>query len=513
MKKTILILPLLILFYYGCNDDETPNIDMDIVENLSVIVNPSGVAPLTAQLLIQTSVDASVEITIQGKNGANSNVTHHFSNVGKTHDLMVLGLYADYDNPIHLAFFNENSVKIDEETFSIQTDPLISALPQIEINTVNESQMTPGMHFVNYLGHNGVPFPPRPFMFDNFGDIRWYLDFSSNEILDYSFSDVGMFRLQNGNLIFGDRFFPAIYEVDMYGVIQNTWNLTGYSFHHTVIEKPDGNLLVTVNDDAKTTEEDIILELDRNSGQIVRLWDLTISLDPTRKVWDTNLADITKDWFHANALFWDEADNTLIVSGRTQGVVKLTTDNEVVWILAPHKGWNTAGNGNDLNQYLLQPLDAQGNPIQDQLVLEGDINHPDFEWNWYQHGPTKLPNGNLLLFDNGDNRNYLGLPTYSRAVEFKIDETNKTVQQVWQYGKERGEETYSRVVSKVQYFSNENNVLFTPDAVLYNGVHYGKVLEINKTTNTLVFEATVTPPVSLGINTFHNAVREQLYVE
>jgi hypothetical protein len=47
----------------------------------------------------------------------------------------------------------------------------------------------------------------------------------------------------------------------------------------------------------------------------------------------------------------------------------------------------------------------------------------------HQHSITLLPNGNLLLFDNGN----LKPNPYTRAVEYKLDETNKTVEKVWEY--------------------------------------------------------------------------------
>jgi arylsulfate sulfotransferase len=89
--------------------------------------------------------------------------------------------------------------------------------------------------------------------------------------------------------------------------------------------------------------------------------------------------------------------------------------NNVKWIMAPHRGWGIAGNGVDLKTKLLQPLDAQGTPISDTGVLEGSTNHPDFEWNWYQHAPKKLNDGELLLFDNGDTRNFKTDSLYSRV--------------------------------------------------------------------------------------------------
>ena len=118
-----------------------------------------------------------------------------------------------------------------------------------------------------------------------------------------------------------------------------------------------------------------------------------------------------------------------------------------------------------------------------------------------------MPNGNLMVFDNGDNRNYTNAGPYSRAVEYEIDEVNKTIKQVWSYGKERGEAAYARIVSKVSYLADKNAVLFTPGSAVRSGVAAGKVIEVDYNTETVLFEATVFPPNSVFNISFHNVQR------
>ena len=363
------------------------------------------------------------------------------------------------------------------------------------------------MTLVSYYGHDGDASPNRPFIFDRQGDIRWYLDYEGHPQLGNLSYDDGVERLANGNLYFGHQHDDRIYEVDMLGQIVDTWEMPGFGFHHEAKELPDGNFLVTAHRNGISTIEDHIIEIDRASKQIVNVWDLRESLDQDRTTWTDN----PSDWVHVNAVTYDDRDDTIIISGRTQGVVKLTRENEVVWILAPHRGWGTAGDGTDLSRLLLQPLDAAGEPINDPAVLEGDANHPDFEWNWYQHAPEVLPSGNLLLFDNGDNRNYTEAERYSRAVEYEIDEEAMTVKQVWSYGKERGEETFSVIVSDVDYRPEEDHVFFSPGAVEFAGSFYGKAVEIERQTGEVVFEATITPPRPIFIITFHRTERLPLY--
>lgn len=511
----VLTLILLTIFTTSCKDNSSgpEGPDAGIISE-EVTVNPSGYAPLTAEIELETETEVTISVKVSGINGPESDITYTLDQSGRVFEIPVLGLYPDIENTVQLSFTGSSGTNLGSRTYNIRTGALLADLPSVEINTADRSQMVDGLNFVSYFGHRpgGSATPQRPFIFDSFGDIRWYLNYSSHPTLSGLFYDDGMERLQNGNLYFGDGNTNMIYEINMLGEVLNTWEMPGYGFHHEVKEKPNGNFIVTVNKNGLNTIEDHIIEIDRNSGQIVNEWNLRQSLDRNRTAWDTNLADISVDWFHANALYFDETDNTIVVSGRTQGTVKLTESNEVVWILAPHKEWATSGDGTDLNQFLLQPLDANDQPITDQAILEGDQNHPDFEWSWYQHAPLKMPNGNLLQFDNGDNRNYGSGSVYSRAVEYEIDEENMTIKQIWAYGKNRGGETYSRIVSDVDYHPDENHVFFIPGASNFGGSRYGKSIELDYDSQQVIFEATITPPeAAFGLITLHRTERMPIY--
>lgn len=481
----------------------------DFLTALTITPDPAGVAPLTAEAALMTSraVDVEILVTAQGMTGEGR---HRFGPVLEQARLPILGLYPGRANTITLRFLDPGGVFLGEVIRTVTTPPLLRDLPSITIDSATPTAMKPGMNLVSYFGHDSQLTPQRPFIFDVDGTIRWYLDFRSHPDLAGLFYDNGVERLANGNLYFGDGSTGRIIEMDMLGRIVHMWTMSGYGFHHQVLEKPDGNFIVTVDKEGAATVEDYVIELDRQTGTVVREWDLNQALDNTRRAWPTALADLNVDWFHANGMAYDARDHAIIVSGRTQGTVKLTGANAVVWILAPHRGWDTAGDGTDLTTRLLQPLDAAGQPITDASVLDGTTNHPDFEWAWYQHAPELLPDGTLLLFDNGDNRNYTGQEAYSRAVAYRIDEAAMTVQQIWQYGMERGAETFSRIVSDVDYHEAEGNVMFMPGAIGGTRPH-GKVVEVDHDTRAVIFEATIIPPTAPFGITFHRVERLSLY--
>ena len=88
-----------------------------------------------------------------------------------------------------------------------------------------------------------------------------------------------------------------------------------------------------------------------------------------------------------------------------------------MWILGNHSNWAA-----EFQPYLLTPV----GPL---------------EWPYHQHAPTITAEGTILLFDNGNDRAspFDGVPrmelseSYSRAVEYAIDEDSMEVTQVWEF--------------------------------------------------------------------------------
>jgi arylsulfate sulfotransferase len=143
--------------------------------------------------------------------------------------------------------------------------------------------------------------------------------------------------------------------------------------------------------------------------------------------------------------------------------------------------------------------------------VSGATNHPTFEWNWYQHSIQLMPNGDLLLFDNGTNRNFVrNAPThYSRAVEYRINAAARTVQQIWTYGEDRGDETFSTIVSRVQYLPAVNHIMFCPGYDVPNtSGSGGKIIEIDYATKQPLLQLELSAANQWG---FHRAQRMGLY--
>lgn len=495
------------------DDGKVVNTDWVGRIDLSIDLNPLGYTPLAAQAEYEAPVAVEASLSIVGRDGPGSGIERRFEERNETGTFPILGLYPDYINTVAISFFDDRDYRLRTDTLLVATDALPESLPGIEVVTAIRELMEDGYNWVSYRGGT---LPHMPFYFDAWGKIRGGFFFQEHPELADLFYDVGMERLQNGHYYCADQTTNTIYELDHFGKIVDTWPLpAGYLFHHHVQEKPDGNFLLTVSKEGSLhlngneTKEDHIIEIDRMSKELVQEWDLRQALDEYRVAQINNLGNAVIDWAHGNAVVYDASDNSIIVSCRTQGVVKLNYDNEVQWIMGPHLGYGENRMGQDLQQFLLTPLDAAGSPITETDILEGFTPHPDFEWQWYQHAPKIMPNGNLLVFDNGDTREWTGAATYSRAVEYAIDPDERTIQQIWQYGKERGAATYSRVASDIDYLPDMDHILFCPGAFVDHGdgSFGGKIIEVDYDTQEVIFEAKLTS----GAITFHRAERMPIY--
>ena len=427
------------------------------------ILNPFEISPLTSIINIETPISGRFIARVVGQDGLKSDMIITTDYYGTNHSLNIYGLYPNYENQIELTFVNNEGVEIITIFESIITDILPSGMP--DLNVIS--------HYDEYNQNTMILFNYRPthipFMADPLGKIRWYL----NE----SVPKYALQRFKNGNFGYGKAGSNqgSIFEFTIMGEY-----IQEYSFypqfedaHHDVYEMSNENFLVAVNKVGIETIEDHILEIDRESGQIINIWDLREILQVDRYTF--RKINDGSDWFHTNAVIHDESDNTLIISGQAQGTVKVTWDNQLKWILSPHDGWDS-----EYQDYLLQP--TTGN---------------EFEYSWGQHAPLILPNGNLMQFDNGFGREFGNASSdYSRIVEYEINENANnvggTVSQIWQYGKERGENMFSPFLSDVDYLEDTSTMFINCGTTAFD-IEYVSNLEQIFTPNigqieTLIIE-------------------------
>ncbi|WP_087974830.1 aryl-sulfate sulfotransferase [Oceanobacillus rekensis] len=480
-----------------------------------VMEDPYGWSPLTALVMFETDEKSQVTVEVEGKDEYTS-VSHTFHESTKKHQVPVYGLYAGTDNRVIITAMDKDGNE-KSKVLTITTEPLPEYVQDIEVKTADPEKMKDGLTFTSNM-----------FAFDSNGDVRWYInseDYQKDPLEEQS----SMTRLDNGNfLVQTDQLQAPVYyktglfEMDLMGKVYNIYTVNGQ--HHDAIELPNGNILALAEREHSETVEDYAIEIHRNSGKIVNEYNLgeIVQMEDSianghhieeaiegfsdvipdaseEEIRQLAIAFNEKDYLHVNSVFYNEEDDSIIFSSRHQdAVVKFDKKTgEVIWILSdPNRGeWPE-----ELRDKLLTPVGE------------------DFQWQYAQHAASQLENGNILLYDNGNGRTEDVNDNYSRAVEYKIDEENMTVEQVWSYGQERGSKDYTSFIGDTDYLG-DNSYLITFGGHITNndgeviGNIFSQTLPGNYVEGTIVEVVNDEVVFEADLGYTYRSERNVLYVE
>lgn len=392
------------------------------LEEALIVVNPYGTSPLSAVAVFSTEEACGGTVTVKGKSAEND-VTGTFE-AEKDHIVPIYGLYNNDTTEVVISLDDGTSAAFEVTTEDINVDyGTITA----EMKSEASYDYTNLTFVCSTMG--------SLYAVDAAGDIRFYTNMGGV---------LGVHQLENGHILMPASYVlkPSYYkegmiEIDLMGKIYGEYMIPGGQ-HHDFVEMPNGNFLVASDSPDLSTVEDYVVEIDRQTGNVV--WELDMkdlmgTEEGQSASMDTDGSE-ESDWFHNNGLAYDAGNDLLLLSARHKDAIVAVNmeDKSLAWILGDPTGW-----GEDYQSYFFNP--------------EGE----DFEWFYAQHNVSILDNGDIALFDNGtakvkrvdaDNR-VSGDDVYSRAVVYHIDTENMTVSQVTEYGKERGADWYADWISGV----------------------------------------------------------------
>lgn len=489
-----------------------------VVEGIKI--DPSGYNPLAALVNVELPTYGRVRVTVRGKHGQLGTITHLCSDETPRQSVPILGLYADYNNVVDLAFTDFEGKERGSTTIHIRTQAVtVQDFPKWKIVKGQTEKMEPGINLVSYPGQSELD-TSLPYMIDNEGELRWLLLLKKSPDLQKFAGSIGLKRTKKGTFISGDQSQQRVVEMDLFGNLVNQWDLAklGYGFHHEISEAANGNFLINVTKVAARLNNreprinDFIIELNPQTGVLVNEWDLAKQLDTARYVKPDGItppafSQSPNNWAHNNSI--TEIGENLLATARYQGIFSFNHSGMTQWIISPHKNWGTK-----YQSLLLKPIAEDGRAITDPAVINGDAAIAGFDWPWGPHTPVALAKDRILVFDNGYNRQWVsnfapGVISYSRVVEYKIDMANRTVQQVWSYGKDRGAQGFSQAISGVQYLGQTGHVLFCPGMGVATSIGSGgRIVEIDPKTKEVIFDL----EIATGSGTaFHRVTRMPLY--
>ena len=465
------------LLSVGCSTGSQPPLT---ISEASLIANPNPAVPLAAIMRVTTDVPTKLTLNISDAE-QNWSVTPN-QLMTLNHEVPVLGLKSErtYNVTALLEDMDGRSVETTAQEF--ETPPLPDTFPTPTINVRDPSRMEPGVTLFNVNGRweaDGSPTLENlpAVIVDDQGEFIWYYIPDGHRVHDVR-------RLKNGNMAY--TVLPGhnqLIEIDMLGNVQRKFHMTGIaeepiggsisvetdSLHHDYVELPNGNLLLLssesrVIEDWYTSETDpnaprspanvigdVIVEVTQN-GEIINEWKLLDILDPYRIAYNSTAenfwrnhygeASKSKDWTHGNAIIYEESDHSFVMSVPYQdAVIKVSMNTgKLVWILGNHDNWNE--------------------PWSDKLLTPvGEV-----EWSYKHHAITHTENGTYLLFDNGvarsspyDEKMTL-TDSYSRAVEYAVNEQTMEVSQPWVYGPNQ-EQFYARYLGDIDWHEQSDTIL------------------------------------------------------
>lgn len=380
-------------------------------QDMMVIRDPYKNAPLTALILFYTKNPCKVRFTVTG-DIREDNVSGVMPYT-QFHRVTVLGLYPDRKNEVVLDLLDDLDNILDTQKVYIKTEPLPSDLQDVVTCRQKNGHMAYNLIFIT----GGVDL--RTCAFDSSGVIRYYL---TRNIKGY-----GVFRMSGGRFIFSDKEVSVptynsphaiqIHEMDYMGRIHKSFYMKK-GIHHNAIEMVPGGNILSCASSLDNHTEDVIVEIDRNTYEVVREFNLA-------DVYDDYYQDMI-DWTHVNAIQYDPEEKTVMVSSRNiHAITKINWETgELLWVLSDPDFWKKT----KMTDKLLTPV--------------GDI-----QWFYQQHAvvevrdeigePLKKGQHRIMLFDNhwakrrpaesfdNDPNSFVDI--------FVIDENDRTVRQEYQF--------------------------------------------------------------------------------
>ena len=393
---------------------------------ITIDAQTAGVTPFIAQLTLtasDTTVLRSIQFTITPKPGS---VTRPLSatysmdfliergySVPPSNQIFlpVYGLYHSYTNDVALTYvFLDGSSKGDSTT--IATGSFVDPECSYENPTVLQARTTDTTLSYDYMMVRGACGDFSPVVLDTDSNLRWSSPMGTSTALLASsgFFDNAVYFTQG----------PTLYRIELDGTITTIasyGDLGIVNFHHNIDEGKVGMLLEA---DTTTQFESFVMEIDL-AGNVIKTWDLAQIItdvmvaggdDPSQFVYPS-----PTDWFHNNAVTYNRADDSVLVSSRENFVIAIDYETGAArWILGDQtKHWYEFSS---LAQLAL-------NAAPNTLVPIG------------QHATSIAFDQTLLLFDNGMSSTFQVPPgvlrDYASPRKYSVALDTNTATEVWNF--------------------------------------------------------------------------------
>lgn len=373
--------------------DEEKTADTYTPDNILVEYNPFGSNTLSLYIYFETEEAADVSYTVHVEDEDIADFTQSAwqeQDYQTEHEFQVIGLVPDMENTVTFTIVYEDGTQ-DHSDITYEMGSLLGDEEvQLEVTEGTSTQeLSDGIYVV--LGNDSEQLDFM-YYYDNNGVIRGEIPivgYRSHRLLfegDSIFFSVSEYRLA---------------EMNRLGQIVNVYQFGDYKLHHDYVFDDDGNILVLGTDTTTDTQEDVILLLDRESGQVAEIIDMGDLLADYKEACYERYDEDDMDWIHLNTIQWTGGDDSIIVSSReTSTIIKISdiySDPEITWMIGSEELWEGTGYEDLLftqaGDFTIQGGQHSVTYVEDESLDEGQYylylynnnigisnTNPDFDW-------------------------------------------------------------------------------------------------------------------------------------
>lgn len=300
-------------------------------ENPLIIENPFQTNRQSFYLYFKTDKPSSLDYTIHVNDADISDFTrtcynNSDNNMTTEHEYQIIGVIPDKDNEITLTL-HYASGKTEARSFTYKAPSLTGSASLILTHENGESSeaLTEGLYTV-FAGDNFF------YYYDNDGILR-----SEIPIIDYRCLRL----IFQGDKMYYSAGTSTFVEMNSLGRLTNIYDLGKYAVHHDYTFDDKGNILILGTDTESDREEDRILYLHPDTGEVSQILDLA-DIFPDYYVNCTPDKEGKLDWMHINTIQWLGNDTLLLSSRETSSVLKFSNifeDPTLEYMLGTESFW------------------------------------------------------------------------------------------------------------------------------------------------------------------------------
>ena len=288
-----------------------------------LIQNPYNIAPLTALIVFKTVNPCQVNVKLD-----DGDIYKQSYEPVCNHIIPVYGLHADSENTISVEIIYK-SVIVNNIKITLYTGKIPKCLQNnVSVNKHTDNSASP---FTLIFGGS----TKYPYAFDETGEIRYFLKKKTKSYGIYPLSK-GHFFLLADNICVPTLSNPhscIMYEMDYLGHVYNEYLILD-GVHHDGSEMCPGGNIITISSSLNNSMEDMIIEIDRTSGNVIKilcLGDILCNHPYMNMI----------DWAHINTVSYLQKDNCILICSRNlHSVIKIDWDTFAIkWIMCDPYIW------------------------------------------------------------------------------------------------------------------------------------------------------------------------------